>query len=205
MQRCHFVEVGTKLPSVTNRNLHLARLGQFHFVEPTKVSTELLFKLFVPPLLWIELHEKRAIGGMQISNAHNRLRFQQKEQLADLLIRLNCDFFAEINQQRLVTRWLKSQAVPCNFESCSSAFFRRHFRESISPPRYELWSNFVYGVVGTPPLEGFTSFPTTNANSPRTTPEMSPTTGPTTPIISFGEPRIGIEFIIAASRAWPAR
>jgi len=37
------------------------------------------------------------------------------------------------------------------------------------------------------------------------TPEMSPTIGPTIPIISFGELGSGIEFIIAASRAWPAR
>ena len=37
------------------------------------------------------------------------------------------------------------------------------------------------------------------------TPEMSPTIGPTIPIISFGELGSGIQFIIAASRAWPAR
>ena len=54
-------------------------------------------------------------------------------------------------------------------------------------------------------VEGFISLPATNANSPIMIPEMSPTMGPMIPIISLGELGSGTEFIIAASRAWPAK
>ena len=73
MHRRHVVQVRAKLTAVANGNFHVPWRGQFHFMESSKNFAQLSFQFFVLPLERVEFNEQRAIRGMQVAHACNRL------------------------------------------------------------------------------------------------------------------------------------
>src|SRR5215470_472769 len=108
VRRCDIFEVRPKLSAVAHRDFDLAGLLQFHFFEPIQIALKFAFEVFVPPFQWIKFYKQRAIRWMQIADAGDGLGFQKAQKFSNTLVRFERDFVSEINEQRLIARWLKS-------------------------------------------------------------------------------------------------
>jgi hypothetical protein len=58
----------------------------------------------------VKIDEKRAIGRMKISDAGYRLRFKKVQQSPNLLMGIDRDLLAKVDEERLVARGLESRA-----------------------------------------------------------------------------------------------
>src|SRR5258708_17426916 len=76
----------------------------------------------MPPFLCVELHQQRTVRWMQISHTRDGFRLQELQQSPDVFIGFGRDFVLgslgagtllvqaiEVNQQRVIARWLKSR------------------------------------------------------------------------------------------------
>ena len=104
VQAGEFVQIGAKFSAVASGNFHLPRYGQGDLIKASEIIAQNRFQFLVPELQRVKNDQNRAIGGMKVPNAPDRLRFEQAQQLPELLMSVERDLLAKVNQKRLIAR-----------------------------------------------------------------------------------------------------
>ena len=109
-QGADFVEVRAVFTSIADGNFDFAGRRQRQIFEASQILLESAFQFFVLNLQRIEGNQDRTICGVKVADTLKGFRFDEPEQLANMLVRRNADLMSEIDKQGLVTGAAKLSA-----------------------------------------------------------------------------------------------